>query len=71
MRGAAEHLPAVGRVAPVEGPHRGFRGSPQYQEWRQLLHHFSDPLPTVEHFAQVAPSEPLRVPVQDPSPEHI
>ena len=30
----------------------GFRGSPQYQEWRRLLHHFSDPLPTVEHFAQ-------------------
>lgn len=22
-------------------------------EWRRLLHHFYDPLPTVEHFAQV------------------
>ena len=31
----------------------GFRGSPQYQEWRRLLHHFYDPLPIVEHFAQV------------------
>ena len=28
----------------------GFRGSPEYQEWRKLLHHFYDPFPTVEHF---------------------
>jgi heme-degrading monooxygenase HmoA len=28
----------------------GFRGSPQYQEWRKLLHHFYDPLPAVEHY---------------------
>jgi heme-degrading monooxygenase HmoA len=28
----------------------GFRTSPQYQEWRQLLNHFFDPLPTVEHY---------------------
>jgi heme-degrading monooxygenase HmoA len=28
----------------------GFRGSAGYQRWRQLLHHFYDPLPTVEHF---------------------
>ncbi|MBI3246933.1 MAG: antibiotic biosynthesis monooxygenase [Deltaproteobacteria bacterium] len=31
----------------------GFRGSPEYREWRTLLHHFYDPFPTVEHFAQV------------------
>jgi heme-degrading monooxygenase HmoA len=31
----------------------GFRGSPEYQEWRRLLHHFYDPFPTVEHFTQV------------------
>ena len=31
----------------------GFRQSPQYQEWRQLLHHFYDPFPTVEHFEAV------------------
>ncbi len=31
----------------------GFRGSPQYQEWRGRLHHFYDPFPTVEHYAQV------------------
>lgn len=31
----------------------GFRGSPAYQEWRELLHHFYDPFPAVEHFAPV------------------
>lgn len=31
----------------------GFRGSPEYQEWKTLLHHFYDPFPTVEHFQQV------------------
>ena len=31
----------------------GFRGSPKYQEWRTLLHHFYEPFPTVEHFEQV------------------
>lgn len=31
----------------------GFRGSPQYQEWRALLHHFYDPFPTVEHYEPV------------------
>lgn len=31
----------------------GFRGSPQYQKWRQLLHHFYDPFPTVDHFEAV------------------
>jgi len=31
----------------------GFRGSPEYQEWRRLLHHFYEPFPTVEHFEQV------------------
>jgi heme-degrading monooxygenase HmoA len=28
----------------------GFRQSPEYQEWRSLLHHFYDPFPTVEHY---------------------
>jgi heme-degrading monooxygenase HmoA len=30
-----------------------FRQSPQYQEWKQLLHHFYDPFPTVEHFESI------------------
>jgi heme-degrading monooxygenase HmoA len=28
----------------------GFRGSPQVQEWRNLLHHFFDTPPAVEHY---------------------
>ena len=28
----------------------GFRGSPQYQEWKKMLHHFYDPFPVVEHY---------------------
>ncbi|PSB12617.1 antibiotic biosynthesis monooxygenase [filamentous cyanobacterium CCP1] len=28
----------------------GFRQSSVYQEWKQLLHHFYEPFPTVEHF---------------------
>jgi len=31
----------------------GFRASPQYQEWKKLLHHFYDPFPTVEHYESV------------------
>lgn len=31
----------------------GFRSSPEYEQWRQLLHHFYDPFPEVEHFAPV------------------
>ena len=32
----------------------GFRQSPQYQDWRALLHHFYDPVPVVSHYASVA-----------------
>ncbi len=28
----------------------GFRQSEPYQRWRALLHHFYDPMPTVEHY---------------------
>lgn len=31
----------------------GFRTSAPYQEWKQLLHHFYDPFPTVLHYAAV------------------
>lgn len=31
----------------------GFRGSPEYQEWKALLHHFYDPFPSVEHYEVV------------------
>jgi heme-degrading monooxygenase HmoA len=28
----------------------GFRESPDYQQWKKLLHHFYDPFPEVEHY---------------------
>jgi len=31
----------------------GFRGSKEYQEWKRLLHHFYDPFPIVEHYADM------------------
>ncbi|GAB3242986.1 antibiotic biosynthesis monooxygenase family protein [Chitinimonas naiadis] len=33
---------------------QGFRQSPQYQQWKALLHHFYDPFPTVLHYKAVA-----------------
>jgi len=36
----------------------GFRGSPEYQEWKRLLHHFYDPFPTVEHYEPLSPGAP-------------
>jgi heme-degrading monooxygenase HmoA len=37
----------------VEAHETGFRGSPQYGRWRELLHHFYEPFPVVEHFDPV------------------
>jgi heme-degrading monooxygenase HmoA len=37
----------------LEDHTEGFRGSPLYQEWKRLLHHFYDPFPTVEHYRLV------------------
>lgn len=31
----------------------GFRQSSEYQTWKQLLHHFYEPFPTVEHYEKV------------------
>ena len=33
----------------------GFRGSPEYQEWKRLLHHYYDPSPEVRHYEHVLP----------------
>jgi len=38
----------------VEDHTVGFRGSAEYQRWRELLHPFYDPFPTVEHFVEVS-----------------
>jgi heme-degrading monooxygenase HmoA len=37
----------------LEDHTEGFRGSPAYERWRALLHHFYDPFPTVEHYEVV------------------
>jgi len=37
----------------LEDHTEGFRGSPEYAEWRRLLHHFYDPFPEVEHYGAV------------------
>ncbi len=30
-----------------------FRQSPNYQTWKQRLHHFYDPFPVVEHYTEI------------------
>lgn len=42
----------------LESHTEGFRGSPDYQRWRGLLHHFYDPFPTVEHYVVVPGASP-------------
>lgn len=37
----------------LEAHTEGFRGSPGYQEWKALLHHFYEPFPVVEHFREM------------------
>jgi heme-degrading monooxygenase HmoA len=41
------------RWARLEDHTVGFRQSPEYQRWKDLLHHFYDPFPTVEHYEAV------------------
>ena len=37
----------------LEDHTQGFRGSPRYDEWRRLLHHYYDPFPNVEHYQPI------------------
>lgn len=37
----------------LEDHTEGFRGSSEYQKWRQLLHQFYEPFPTVEHYQTI------------------
>ena len=37
----------------LEDHTEGFRRSPEYQQWRELLHHFYNPFPQVEHYSVV------------------
>lgn len=34
----------------IEDHEIGFRKSDEYEQWKELLHHFYDPFPTVEHY---------------------
>jgi heme-degrading monooxygenase HmoA len=38
----------------LEDHAEGFRRSPQYEQWKELLHPFYDPFPTVEHYRLIA-----------------
>ena len=37
----------------LESHTEGFRKSPEYEEWKALLHHYYDPFPTVEHYESI------------------
>lgn len=37
----------------LEDHSEGFRQSPEYERWRELLHQFYEPSPVVEHYVQV------------------
>ncbi len=41
----------------VEAHLDGFRVSPEYEQWRALLHHHYAVFPTVEHFAVVSAAD--------------
>lgn len=38
----------------IEDHTEGFRNSPKYQEWKQLLHRYYDPFPEVEHYESIS-----------------
>jgi heme-degrading monooxygenase HmoA len=42
----------------LESHTQGFRQSPGYQRWRELLHHFYEPFPAVEHYVVVPGAAP-------------
>jgi heme-degrading monooxygenase HmoA len=37
----------------VEEHTQGFRKSTDYQQWKNLLHHFYEPFPVVEHYSLI------------------
>jgi heme-degrading monooxygenase HmoA len=41
----------------LEAHTEGFRGSADYQEWKNLLHHYYEPFPEVEHYVPVFAGE--------------
>lgn len=37
----------------LEDHTQGFRKSEEYQQWKEILHHFYDPFPIVEHYSLI------------------
>ena len=44
----------------LEDHELGFRKSEQYLKWKDLLHHYYNPFPTVEHYEEVIELEPAK-----------
>jgi SAM-dependent methyltransferase/heme-degrading monooxygenase HmoA/ribosomal protein S18 acetylase RimI-like enzyme len=45
----------------IEDHQIGFRKSPEYQEWKGLLHHFYDPFPEVKYFQLVGLNQEIKI----------
>lgn len=43
----------LARWETIEDHTAGFRQGPHYPRWKELLHHFYDPFPEVEHYEAV------------------
>ena len=46
----------------LEAHTQSFRGSAEYQQWKELLHHFYDPFPTVEHYESIELDKQISLP---------
>ncbi|MFD2598949.1 antibiotic biosynthesis monooxygenase family protein [Sphingobacterium corticis] len=41
----------------LEAHEIGFRQSPQYQKWKELLHHYYEPFPMVFHYKEISQND--------------
>lgn len=48
-----DHYLLLVRWQNVAAHEEGFRKSARYQDWKNLLHHYYDPFPTVLHYESV------------------
>ena len=48
----------LARWETLEAHTEGFRKSPQYSEWKQRLHQYYDPFPSVEHYSLIYKNAP-------------
>jgi heme-degrading monooxygenase HmoA len=52
-----DHYLLLVRWESVAAHEDGFRKSARYQDWKNLLHHYYDPFPTVLHYESVLGTE--------------